>query len=63
MKNVSNTALLCLGPVFILGADFIASRFSSTSKATATKLQLLFMNHVYGTRFYNTNLKLFPKDR
>lgn len=68
MKYVSNSAFFVIGPVFIVAADFIATRFSTTSsKATSLgarkQSQSLFLNHGYGTKFYNTNFRSFPKSK
>lgn len=69
MKNfTSNSALYILAPVFLIASDFIATKFSTagTSKAATTlgsnKTQPILLNHVYGSKFYNTNFKSIPKN-
>lgn len=58
MKFLSNSTLFVLGPVFLVATDFIATRTST--KATTIGLKPKIMN-LYGTKYYNTNFRLFPR--
>lgn len=55
-----------LAPVFLIASDFIATRFSSggpvKSVLANNKPQTVVLNHVYGSKYYNTSLKKFPKN-
>lgn len=64
MKQFTNNGVLfMLAPAFLIASDFIATKFSGTkaaSKITTNKGSSIFMNHVYGSKFYNTSFKRFP---
>lgn len=65
MKQFTNNGVLfMLVPAFLIGSDFIVTRFSGAKAATqitSNKGSSLFLNHATGSKFYNTNFKTFPK--
>lgn len=64
MKQFTNNGVLfMLAPAFLIASDFIATKFSASKAATqitSNKGGSIFMNHVYGSKFYNTSFKRFP---
>lgn len=61
MKSAPTGFIFALSPVFIVAADFIASRFTTRAPNKRSRPQSIFANHVYGTRFYNTSLRKVPR--
>lgn len=58
----SNGLLFAIGPLFLVGADFVATRFAGNSSKAgqlAGPTQQSLMSQVYGSKYFNPHLGKF----